>query len=68
MLKIYTDEFDADSVGGIPRVLAALKRHLPEYGHELTHDIETADVANPHGVRVAHFNGAYVSSNHGLYW
>lgn len=67
-MKIYTDEFDADSVGGIPRVLAALKRHLPEYGHELTHDIETADVANPHGVRVAHFNGAYVSSNHGLYW
>lgn len=58
--------------GGMRRVIDAMARWLPEYGWEVTPNLDEADVANLHGTalikEVVNSDLPIIGSSHGLYW
>lgn len=56
--------------GGIRRVIEAMRHYLPEFGWEITGNIEQADLINIHATDQVDYpaNVPMVASCHGLYW
>jgi len=53
---------------GIKRVLEALHEYLPEFGWEIVHNPDDADVVNLHAMMDIDTDKPIVHSSHGLYW
>lgn len=71
-VKVFiTPNWRADSTdeGGIRRVVDAMRRYLPDFGHEVTDDLAQADLINCHAVALTTKPGVpMVGSCHGLHW
>ena len=71
-LKVYISpplSSPGQAVGGIPRVVEAMVKHLPGHGITVTDNLDEADVVNCHaGSLVDCPDKPMVASCHGLYW
>lgn len=71
-MKVYINppaNFDLPTVGGVDRVVEAVTQGLLEFGIEVTHSIDSADLIANHGVLCEERPGVpMISHCHGLYW
>lgn len=73
-LKVHIyPKFKDDDIGGIARVVAGQKRHLPKFGIEIVEDPEEADVIAYHATVPSSYvkrfpRKAFVAICHGMYW
>lgn len=73
-LKVHMyPKFTPGSVGGIPRVVEGMVKHLPSFGIEIVDDPEEADVIACHATVPSSYikrfpTKTFVAICHGLYW